>query len=132
MKAAKSTAAEVVRGNCFSADCGARSILAHVASRWGSLVLALLFRQRVLRFSELRDRIGGISEKMLAQKLRDLERDGLVSRRSYPVVPPRVEYELTALGRGVSEHVLAMVEWINENTPALTSDAADRTAAIAR
>ena len=110
-----------LRANCYREECGARTILSHVASRWGSLVIALLSAGTTLRFSELRKRIGGVSEKMLAQTLRDLERDGLVSRRSYPVVPPRVEYTLTPLGEGISTHVLAMVDWINEHTMILAT-----------
>jgi DNA-binding HxlR family transcriptional regulator len=89
-----------------------RTILTHVTGRWGSLVIAALRISGVLRFSELRDRIGGISEKMLAQTLRDLERDGLILRTSRPVVPPYVDYRLTALGIGVAEHVEGLVRWI--------------------
>jgi DNA-binding HxlR family transcriptional regulator len=75
-------------------------------------VLAALRAAGVLRFSELRDRVGGISEKMLAQTLRDLERDGLLVRASRPVVPPYVDYRLTALGLGVAEHIDGLVRWI--------------------
>jgi DNA-binding HxlR family transcriptional regulator len=103
------------RGNCFNSGCRARAILAHVSGRWGSLTLAALFADGTLRFSQLRARIGGVSEKMLAQTLRDLERDGLIARKSYPVVPPHVEYSLTPLGSGVARHVAALVDWIESH-----------------
>jgi DNA-binding HxlR family transcriptional regulator len=100
------------RGNCFKRACPARAILSHVSGRWGSLVIAALHADGTLRFSQLRGRIEGVSEKMLAQTLRELERDGLLVRRSFPVVPPHVEYTLTTLGKGVAEHVAALVGWI--------------------
>ena len=103
------------RGDCFEAQCPSRAVLNHVVGRWGSLVIAALVQAKTLRFSELRDTIGGISEKMLAQTLRELERDGLISRTSYPVVPPHVEYELTSLGRGVARHISALVEYIESH-----------------
>jgi DNA-binding HxlR family transcriptional regulator len=99
-------------GNCFDRRCISRTVLAHVTGRWGSLVIAALRAADVLRFSELRDHIDGISEKMLAQTLRDLERDGLLLRTSRPVVPPYVDYRLTPMGVGVAEHVDGLVRWI--------------------
>jgi DNA-binding HxlR family transcriptional regulator len=102
-------------GNCFDRRCPARSVLAHVTGRWGSLVLTAVRMGGVLRFSELRDRIDGISEKMLAQTLRDLESDGLLIRTSRPVVPPYVDYRLTELGAGVAERVESLVRWIEGN-----------------
>ena len=99
-------------GDCFDRRCPSRKVLAHVAGRWGSLVIAALRVSGVLRFSELRDRIDGISEKMLAQTLRDLERDGLLLRTSRPVVPPYVDYRLTPMGVGVAEHIEGLVRWI--------------------
>ena len=86
-----------------------------MTGRWGSLVFAALIGAGVLRFSELRDRIDGISEKMLAQTLRDLERDGLVLRTSRPVVPPYVDYRLTAMGLGVAEHLVALVRLVESH-----------------
>ncbi len=107
------------RGDCFRSGCVARSVLAHVTGRWGSLVVGALERANTLRFSELRTRIEGISEKMLAQTLRDLTRDGIISRFSHNTVPPHVDYELTGLGRGVAKHVASLLEWIDANAPAL-------------
>ncbi len=77
------------------------------------MLLALL--ERTHRFSELRQRVGGVSEKMLAQTLRTLESDGFVNRHAFAEVPPRVEYELTAMGREVAGHVSALGDWILEN-----------------
>jgi DNA-binding HxlR family transcriptional regulator len=99
-------------GNCFDRRCPARDVLSHVTGRWGSLVLAAVRAEGVLRFSELRKRIDGISEKMLAQTLKELERDGLLLRTSMPVVPPHVDYRLTPMGAGVAEHVDGLVRWI--------------------
>src|ERR1700684_2849545 len=98
-------------GNCDSPLCVGRAVLAQLASRWASLVLRQLMRGE-RRYSELRSAIGGISEKMLAQTLRELERDGLISRTSYPVVPPHVVYALTPLGAACGAHVAALVGWI--------------------
>ena len=98
-------------GDCDVAACVSRAVLDHLASRWGSLVLRQLMRGE-RRYSELRAAIGGISEKMLAQTLRELERDGLISRTSYPVVPPHVVYALTPLGAECAPHVGALVGWI--------------------
>jgi DNA-binding HxlR family transcriptional regulator len=103
------------RGNCFEATCPTRKILGHITGRWGSLIIAALRQREKTRFSELRAQIDGISEKMLSQTLRDLERDGLISRHSFPVVPPHVEYALTPMGRGVAEHIDQLVDWINAN-----------------
>jgi DNA-binding HxlR family transcriptional regulator len=102
------------RGDCYNAACLTREILDHVFSRWGSLVLGALV-ERKKRYSELRDQIGGISEKMLAQTLRTLERDGLIERKSFPVVPPHVEYRLTPLGRECARRVSDLVDWIESN-----------------
>jgi DNA-binding HxlR family transcriptional regulator len=102
------------RGDCFSADCTARDVFGHVTGRWGGLVLAALLGG-TLRFSEVRARIGGISEKMLAQTLREFERDGLVLRRQFPEVPPRVEYELTAAGLEVAQRLDHLIVWIEDH-----------------
>ena len=106
--------ASLVRGDCFRSDCPAREVFAHVTGRWGGLVLTAL-RSGTLRFSALRLRVGGISEKMLAQTLREFERDGLLLRRQYPEVPPRVEYRLTAAGSEVAERLHHLMSWIEEH-----------------
>jgi DNA-binding HxlR family transcriptional regulator len=98
----------------FAAECPSRSVLEHLTSRWGVLVLIALI-EGTHRFSALRRKIGGVSEKMLAQTLTALERDGFVERTAYPEVPPRVEYRLTPLGREGAGHVHALASWAEEN-----------------
>ncbi len=120
------------RGNCFNEACPGRTILSHVTGRWGSLVLAGLASAGTLRFSELRTRIQGVSEKMLSQTLRELERDGLLERRSYAVVPPRVEYSLTPLGTGVAAHMAAAIDWIDEHVRDLVASQSDHDARHAK
>ncbi|SMQ18224.1 transcriptional regulator, HxlR family [Streptomyces sp. Ag82_O1-12] len=95
--------------------CPYRLVLEHVTSRWGVLVLTELLN-RPYRFSELRRAISalgsrGVSEKMLTQTLQTLERDGLVHRDAKPVIPPRVDYSLTDLGREAAEQVKALAAW---------------------
>ena len=102
-------------GGSYTPDCPGRGILEHVMSRWGVLVL-LALRDGTHRFSALRRRIGGVSEKMLAQTLRTLEDDAFVLRHDFAEVPPRVEYELTPMGRQVATHVAAIATWVVENT----------------
>lgn len=103
-------------GDLFSARCPSRDVLKHVTSRWGVLILIALQRG-THRFSELRRKMGGVSEKMLAQTLQWLESDGFVTRHAYPVVPPHVEYTLTPLGFEVAEKVEALADWIEINLP---------------
>ena len=104
------------RGAVFSVECPSREILKHVTSRWGVLVLVAL-TQGTHRFSELRRKVGGVSEKMLAQTLQCLERDGFINRVSLPVVPPHVEYTLTPMGVEVGQKVEALADWIEYNLP---------------
>lgn len=91
-------------------DCQVRQILDRVADKWSLLVIALLENRR-LRFTELRREIDGISQRMLTVTLRSLERDGLVKRTVHPVVPPRVEYELTPLGGTLHATIQSLVKW---------------------
>ncbi|WP_353120090.1 helix-turn-helix domain-containing protein [Nitratidesulfovibrio sp.] len=109
-----SPAALVLRGNLFAEKCPSGQILTHVTSRWGVLILVALL-EGTHRFSELRRRIGGVSERMLSQTLQRLEADGFVLRTAYPVVPPHVEYSLTPLGREISGRVRQLTDWIEEN-----------------
>ncbi len=92
------------------AMCPQRLVMEHVTSRWGVLVLIRL-QERSYRFGELRRTIGRVSEKMLTQTLQTLERDGLVHRDATPVIPPRVDYSLTDLGREAAEQVRALALW---------------------
>jgi DNA-binding HxlR family transcriptional regulator len=91
-------------------DCEVRQILDRVADKWSLLVIALL-DERSMRFTELRREVDGISQRMLARTLRHLERDGLVTRTVHPVVPPRVDYALTALGASLHSTIKALVDW---------------------
>jgi DNA-binding HxlR family transcriptional regulator len=106
------------RGEVLSPNCPSREILKHVTSLWSVLVMVALM-DGTHRFSELRRKIGGVSEKMLTQTLQQLEKDGFVKRVSYPVVPPHVEYSLTTLGSGISEQVEALTDWIEINLPTI-------------
>ncbi|WP_042955113.1 helix-turn-helix domain-containing protein [Pseudomonas sp. G5(2012)] len=107
---------KVRRGEVLDAECPSRDVLKHMTSRWGVLVLVVLIGG-THRFSELRRKIAGVSEKMLSQTLQGLEGDGLVHRLSYPVVPPCVEYTLTPLGQEAASKVEAMVDWIEQKLP---------------
>ncbi len=102
------------KGNLYDADCPSRSVLDHVTSRWGSLVLLVLL-EGTQRFSQLARGIGGVSEKMLAQTLKALETDGLVLRAVYPTIPPKVEYSLTPLGDGVAIHIKTLTDWVEDH-----------------
>ena len=104
------------RGDLFAVQCPSRDVLKHVTSRWGVLVLVALM-EGTHRFSELRRKVGGVSEKMLAQTLQALEQDGFIDRLSHPVVPPHVEYSLTPLGKEVSQQVGSLADWIESNMP---------------
>ncbi|MFI9588336.1 winged helix-turn-helix transcriptional regulator [Streptomyces sp. NPDC052236] len=95
------------------ADSLAREIFSDVANKWAFLIIEAL-GERTLRFSELRNKIEGISHKMLTQNLRMLERNGLVERRVYPTVPPRVEYTLTEAGQALRATVDGMCDWTHQ------------------
>jgi DNA-binding HxlR family transcriptional regulator len=98
----------------FPAQCPSRTLLDHVTSKWGVLVLLALGID-TMRWSELRRCIEGISEKMLAQTLKTLEADGLIRRVAQPVVPPHVEYNLTAEGRELHDRLRPLMEWVAAN-----------------
>lgn len=104
------------RGQLFAEKCPSREVLKHVTSRWGVLLLVALL-SGAQRFSDLRRKVNGISEKMLAQTLQWLEGDGFVERISYPVVPPHVEYRLTPLGEEIGRKVEALADWIEVKLP---------------
>jgi DNA-binding HxlR family transcriptional regulator len=93
-----------------------RGILDRIGDKWTLLVVATLDGER-LRFTELQQRIPGISQRMLTRTVRHLERDGLVARTVYAEVPPRVEYELTTTGRTLIEPAVALAEWAVDHNP---------------
>lgn len=95
----------------FSRQCPSRGTLEHATGRWGSLTLGALYEGSI-RFNALRRRVDGVSEKMLSQTLHALERDGLVHREARPTNPPRVDYELTPLGRQVAGQLLALIQLV--------------------
>lgn len=97
-----------------------RDVLSRVGDKWSLLVIGTL-GGGPLRFTELQRRVDGISHRMLTQTLRSLERDGLVTRTSYPEIPPRVEYAATALGRSLAEPALHLVSWAAENHEEISS-----------
>ena len=100
----------------MASECPSHSVLTHICSRWSVLVLVVL-RDGMHRFSELRRKIGGVSEKMLSQTLQNLEHDGFVERHALPVVPPHVEYRLTPMGEEVAAQVDGLASWIEVNLP---------------
>jgi DNA-binding HxlR family transcriptional regulator len=102
-----------MRGDVFDSNCPSRAVLDHVTSKWAVLVLVAL-RGGPLRFSALRRRIGGVSEKMLAQTLRTLEGDGFVAREVAPTTPPQVTYSLTRLGLELTEHMVGLLDFLND------------------
>ena len=89
-----------------------REILERIADKWTLLVIDALDGERELRFSRLQQRVGGISHKMLTKTLRQLERDGLVTRRVHATVPPRVDYSLTPLGEKLGQSVCGVWLWV--------------------
>lgn len=104
------------RFDAFFSRCPSREILASIANKWTVLVLSVL-TEDTTRFNELRRRVQGVTQKALTQTLRDLERLGLVSRRIYAEVPPRVEYSLTPLGRSLVKILDGIKEWTEHHAP---------------
>ena len=118
---------EVTRDSCPAV----RDILSRVGDKWSVLVIGLL-RSGPKRFSELRRTIPGVSQRMLTLTLRGLERDGLVRRTVYPSIPPRVDYELSKLGRTIIKPVLALARWAIEHREEIETSRATRDAEKAR
>jgi len=111
MTAAQRRTAAKQEYDAFLADCPSRQLLGRISDKWVGLTIAALHESGTLRYSELSRRIAGVSQKMLTQTLRSLERDGLVTRTVTPTVPVTVTYELTDLG-GSLQHLMADIkEW---------------------
>ncbi|QQA44637.1 winged helix-turn-helix transcriptional regulator [Pelagovum pacificum] len=108
------------RGDLMAANCPSREVLKHMTSRWGVVVLIAL-EGGTHRFAELRRRIGGVSERMLAQTLRHLEEDGMVLRTAHDVVPPHVDYCLTPLGAEAASKVRQLADWIEVSMPRIAA-----------
>ncbi|WP_033343175.1 winged helix-turn-helix transcriptional regulator [Catenuloplanes japonicus] len=107
-------------GDPYQADCPTRRILDRIGDRWTVLVIGIL-SDGDARFSELRRRVQGVSQKMLTQTLRALERDGLVRRTVHPEVPVRVEYALTDAGRTLQEPLRALQQWSVDHVAAISA-----------
>ena len=102
-------------------QCPSRVVLDRIADKWTALIIQVL-ANGTQRYAELRRTIGGISQKMLTQTLRSLERDGLVLRKVHPVVPPKVEYSLTRLGRTLIDPLHALCRWSVRHLPELEAN----------
>ena len=102
------------KANPFNPDCPSQEILALIGSKWSMLLMCVL-REGPTRSGELARRAGGISQKMLTQTLRELERHGLVHRHDFQEVPPRVEYSLTRLGKSLSDLIRQIEGWVTAN-----------------
>jgi DNA-binding HxlR family transcriptional regulator len=105
----------VQRGTDHAKLCPVRDVLDCIGDRWSLLILLTLAQKGVLRFTALKRAIGDISQRMLAQTLRALERDGYVSRKVHPTIPPQVEYRLTKLGISLLAKIEPLVEWADRN-----------------
>jgi DNA-binding HxlR family transcriptional regulator len=112
----KSTRASVLKPQCPS-----RIVLDRIADKWTALIIQVL-ANGTRRYAALQREIGGISQKMLTQTLRSLERDGLVLRKAYPVDPPKVEYSLTRLGRTLIDPLDALCRWSEKHLPELQAN----------
>ncbi|WP_313279652.1 winged helix-turn-helix transcriptional regulator [Timonella senegalensis] len=109
-----------MEANPYDRNCPSRRLLDRIGDRWTVLVVGIL-SEGPTRFGEIARQIDGISQKMLTQTLRKLESDGIVSRRAYPEVPPRVEYSLTDAGRSLKEPLKALESWAREHFELLDS-----------
>lgn len=105
--------------NILARACPSRTVMRHLTDRWTPLIVAALSEQPVARFGELKAMIQGVSPKVLTQTLRSMERDGLVERRVTASIPPRVDYELTALGTTLIEPMTALRHWAQDNMQAV-------------
>ena len=109
------TIAILPRGPAFERDCPIRVVLDRIADKWTVMIMSLLAAGAPRRFNELRREIEGISQKMLTQTLRDLERDGLIDRTIFAEIPPRVEYALTPLGQTLCGPIAGLGEWARDH-----------------
>ena len=103
------------QGDLYNQRCPSRDISKHISSLWGLTVLRLLKDNATLRFSGLKASIEGISDKMLSQTLRNLERDGMLQRKDYQLTPPKVEYSLTQLGNECADRLIPLCEFMEDN-----------------
>ena len=102
--------------------CPIRNILSRLSNKWATLILVTLNANETMRFSDIQKSIGDISQRMLTVNLRMLETDGLISRKVYPEIPPRVEYKLTERGYSLIPHIKSLIEWAIYNTPLIMKE----------
>ncbi|MBD0859967.1 helix-turn-helix transcriptional regulator [Gordonia sp. zg691] len=109
---------ESLESDVFARDCSSREALQTITGRWGLLVL-LALGESAYRFSALRRRVDGVSERMLSQTLRNLERDGMIVRTVLEAIPPKVEYTLTPLGRQVADQLHGLIDLVQGSMPTI-------------
>jgi DNA-binding HxlR family transcriptional regulator len=114
-----------------SKNCPVRQVLDRIGDKWSTLVILQLGENDVMRFNELSQTIGDISQKMLTTTVRNLEADGLISRKMYAQIPPKVEYRLTDLGVSLLPLIRDMVLWADNNLPAIQRNRTRHTSKIA-
>lgn len=107
-----------LESDVFARDCSSRETVQTVTGRWGTLVLIAL-REGNYRFNALRRRVDGVSEKMLSQTLQNLERDGMLTRTVLEAIPPKVEYNLTPLGRKIADQLQGLIDLVQASMPAV-------------
>lgn len=100
-------------------DCPVRNVLNRIGDKWSILIITILGENGTMRFNQINHTVGNISQKMLTVTLKTLEADGLISRKIYPVVPPKVEYTLTPLGESLLPAIETLTEWALRNMPAI-------------
>lgn len=101
--------------------CPVRNVIARFGNKWAFLVLLIINEHKVIRFNELCRQIPDVSSRVLSGTLRTLETDGLISRKVYPVVPPKVEYSLTEIGDSLIPHIMQLTEWAQANMKQIVS-----------
>lgn len=116
-----------MQGNAFDPDCPTRVLLDRIGDKWSVLVI-LSLTDGPRRFTELRRGIGGVTPKVLTQTLRAMERDGLITRRIYAEVPPRVEYDMTPLGRSLHDPIRAITDWAEDHIDEVVTSRKDHDA----
>jgi DNA-binding HxlR family transcriptional regulator len=116
------------RGDAFDPDCPTRVVLDRIGDKWTVLVIGALV-DGPLRFTALRQRVGGVAPKVLTQTLRAMERDGLLTRTVHAQVPPRVDYELTALGASLTGPIATLTDWAETHLVAILASRDDYDAA---
>ena len=116
--------ADKQKDEIFVRDCQIRNILSRISDKWSILVIFTLEQTAVMRFGELQRAIPDISQKMLTVTLRTLEQDGIVNRRVYAQIPPKVEYSLTSRGQSLLPRLNALIDWAKEQIDALMDDSA--------